>query len=55
MRATLRRNGKTWTWRLKLGGRLPRGTYTVQVRAVDALGNVSKSLAGGKPRVRVGR
>ena len=44
----------TWGWSLKLGGRLPRGRYTLLVRAQDRLGNVSKTFAG-KPRLRVGR
>ena len=44
----------TWAWSLKLGGRLPRGRYTLLVRAQDRLGNVSKTFAG-KPRLRVGR
>jgi hypothetical protein len=44
----------SWAWTLKLGGRLPGGRYTLQVRAVDSLGNVSKSLAG-TARLRVGR
>jgi hypothetical protein len=41
----------TWAWSVKLGGRLPRGSYTIRVRAEDALGNVSQTLAG-KPRIR---
>jgi hypothetical protein len=44
----------TWTWTVRLGGRLPRGRYTLRVRAVDTLGNVSKSFAGSA-RLRVGR
>jgi glucose/arabinose dehydrogenase/PKD repeat protein len=44
----------TWVWSLKLGGRLPRGKYTLLVRARDRLGNVSNTLTG-KPRLRVGR
>ena len=44
----------TWVWSLKLGGRLPRGRYTLLVRAQDRLGNVSNTFAG-KPRLRVGR
>ena len=43
----------SWTWTLKLGGRLPRGRYTVVVRAADALGNRSAKLAGGTSRVSV--
>ena len=55
MKAVLRQvKPGRWSWSVKLGARLPRGKYTVLVRAVDKLGNVSKSLAGGKPRLRVG-
>jgi len=55
MKPVLKRSKSgTWRWTLKLGGRLPRGRYTLQVRAVDSLGNVSKALAG-KARLRVAR
>ena len=33
----------TWAWSLPLGGRLPRGRYTLLLRAVDAVGNVSSA------------
>jgi hypothetical protein len=47
MKPTLRQvKPGSWAWTLKLGGRLPRGSYVLQVRAVDLIGNVSKSLAG---------
>lgn len=42
----------TWAWSLKLGGRLPRGRYTLLVRAADGSGNASNTLAG-KPRLRI--
>jgi glucose/arabinose dehydrogenase/PKD repeat protein len=44
----------TWAWSLRLGGRLPRGRYTLLARALDGHGNVSSSFAG-RPRLRVGR
>jgi hypothetical protein len=55
MRARIkRRKPGVWSWSVRLGGRLPRGRYTVRVRALDSLGNVSKSFAGSA-RLRVGR
>ena len=44
-----------WAWSLRLGGRLPRGRYTLLVRAADSAGNRSDALAGGTPGLRVGR
>ena len=44
----------TWAWSAKLGRRLPRGRYTVLVRALDGLGNVSSKLAAGRPSLRIG-
>jgi hypothetical protein len=38
----------TWAWSVRLGGRLPRGRYTVVLRAVDAVGNVSNA----QPKLR---
>ncbi|MGH2978995.1 MAG: PQQ-dependent sugar dehydrogenase [Solirubrobacterales bacterium] len=55
MKAKLKRvKPGTWAWSVKLGGRLSRGRYRVRVRAVDRLGNVSRTLAG-RSRLRVGR
>jgi hypothetical protein len=56
MKATLRQiKAGDWAWSVKLGARLPRGRYTVLVRAEDGFGNASSSIAGGTPRLRVGR
>jgi hypothetical protein len=55
LQAQLRPLGQgEWAWTLKLGARLPRGTYSIRVRAEDTLGNLSHTLAAGKPRLRVG-
>jgi hypothetical protein len=41
MVATLHRHGSHYTWKLRLGGSLPRGSYTLVIQAVPR----SKSLA----------
>jgi hypothetical protein len=43
----------TRTWRLRLKARLPRGTYKVWARGIDAAGNLERKNLGNYTRVRV--
>ena len=41
MKAMLKPAGAgTWTWTVRLGGRLPKGRYKLAFRATDGVGNV---------------
>ena len=53
MPARLRRAAHGWSWRLPLGAALPRGRYSLVLRAVDGEGNVSRALADGRRRVDI--
>jgi glucose/arabinose dehydrogenase len=44
MRATLHRKGSRYTWTVKLGAKLRRGTYTVVVRAIPRSSKLAPSI-----------
>jgi hypothetical protein len=53
IRARLRRKGKSFVWKVTLRGRVPRGHYVVQLRAVDGRGNQTKRVGGSAVRISV--
>jgi hypothetical protein len=55
IRARLRRHGSVVDWRATLGGRVPRGLYVVQLRAVDMKGNVTTRIGKNAVRLSVKR
>jgi glucose/arabinose dehydrogenase len=54
LRVTLHRKGSRYTWTLRLGARLPRGSYTVVVRALPRSAKLAPS-APKRLRLRVTR
>ena len=53
IKAALKQAGTdTWTWTVRLGGRLPAGRYKLAFRATDGAGNVSTALATGRSASR---
>ena len=52
MKAKLKPAGAgTWTWTVRLGGRLPKGRYKLAVRAIDRAGNISSGLSAGRAKI----
>jgi hypothetical protein len=53
MPARITRSDTGFAWRVRLGGRPPRGRYVVVFRAVDGSGNVQRALPDGRRRVGI--
>jgi hypothetical protein len=55
IKARLRRSGKSFVWRVSLRGRVRRGRYILELRAVDRKGNVTTLAGRSAVRISVRR